>query len=121
MAKNFFERAQKAIIKAPYIDIQLSSSLLAKDSVESLYWQRLKSIGLVTGPGGLLATRPALATNPRRDKPIEDYSTLHRGPRQGFVTEGPRQRYVTEWGGPRQTPISRHSQYLPLTRSFDPG
>ena len=39
------------------------------------------------------------ATNPPCDKPIEDYSTLHRGPRQGFVTQGPRQRYVTEGGG----------------------
>ena len=29
------------------------------------------------------------------DKPLEDYSTLHRGPRQGFVTEGPRKRFVT--------------------------
>ena len=74
-------------------------------------WQRLKNIGLVTGPGGLFATRlvtesGGLATNPPCDKPIEDYSTLHRGPRQGFVTEGSRQRYVTEEGGPRQTPIS---------------
>ena len=34
---------------------------------------------------------------PPCDKPIEDYSTLHRGPRQGFVTEGP-----------GQTPILRH-------------
>ena len=64
-------------------------------------WQRLKNIGLVTGPGGLFATRLVtesgdLATNPPRDKPIEDHSTLHRGLRQGFVTEGPRQRYVTE-------------------------
>ena len=40
-----------------------------------------------------------LATNPPCEKPIEDYSTLHRGPRQGFVTECPRQRYVTEGGG----------------------
>ena len=39
------------------------------------------------------------ATKSLRDKPIEDYSTLHRGPRQGFVTEGPRQRYVKEGGG----------------------
>ena len=29
----------------------------------------------------------------------EDDSTLHRGPRQGLVTERPRQRYVTEGGG----------------------
>ena len=36
---------------------------------------------------------------PLRDKPLQDYSTLHRGPRQGFVTEGPRQRFVT--GGAR--------------------
>ena len=39
---------------------------------------------------------------PLRQKPLEDYSTLHRGPRQGFVTEGQRQRFVTEGGGPRQ-------------------
>ena len=78
--------------------------------------QRLKNIGLATGPGGLFATRlvtesGGLATNPPRKKPSEDYSTFHRGPRQGFVTEGPRQRYVTEggWGGPRLTPISSHS------------
>ena len=78
-------------------------------------WQRLKNMGLVIGPGGLFATRLAtesrgLATNPPCEKPIEDYSTLHRGPRQGFVTEGARQRYVAEGrGGPRQTPISSHS------------
>ena len=69
-----------------------------------LKWQRLKNIGLVTGPGGLFATRletesGGLATNPPCDKPIEDYSTLHRGLRQGFVTPGPRQRYVTDGGG----------------------
>ena len=67
-------------------------------------FQRIKNIGLVTDPGGLFATRlvtawRGLATNPPCDKPIEDYITLHRGPRQGFVTEGPRQRYVTEGGG----------------------
>ena len=72
-------------------------------------WQHLKNIGLVAGPGGLFATRlitesGALATNPPCDKPIKDYSTLHRGPRQGFVTEGPRQRYVTEGGGDRDKP-----------------
>ena len=40
---------------------------------------------------------------PLRDKPLEDCSTLHRGPRQAFVTEGPRQRFGTERGGaPRQ-------------------
>ena len=67
-------------------------------------WQRLKNIGLVTGPGGLFATRlvtesGGLATSPPRDKAIEDYSTLQRDPRQGFVIEGPRQRYVTQGGG----------------------
>ena len=66
-------------------------------------WQRLKNIGLVTGPGGLFATRlvtesGGLATSPPCDKPVEDCSTLHRGPREGFVTEGPRQRFVTEGG-----------------------
>ena len=60
--------------------------------------QRLKNIGLVTGPGGLFTTRFAtesggLATNPPCDKRVKDYSTLHRGPRPKFVTEegGPRQ------------------------------
>ena len=52
-------------------------------------WQRLRNIALVTGPGGLFATRlvtesGGLATNPPRDKPIEDYSTLRRGPRKGL-------------------------------------
>ena len=72
--------------------------------------QRLQNIGLVTGPGGLFATRlvtesGGLATNPPCDK---DYSTLHRGPPQGFVTEGPRQRFVTEGGrGDRDKPLFR--------------
>ena len=77
-------------------------------------WQRPKNIGLVTGLGGRFATRlvtesGGLATNPPCDKPIEDIddcSTLHRGPRQGFVTEGPRQKIYDRTGGPRQTPIS---------------
>ena len=56
-------------------------------------WQRLKNMGVGTGPGGLFATRlvtelGGLATNPPCDKPVEDYSTRHRGPRQGFVKEG---------------------------------
>ena len=42
-----------------------------------------------------------LATNPPRDKPIEDCSTLHRDPRQGFVTGGGR--------APQQTELSGHS------------
>ena len=33
-----------------------------------------------------------------KPKPLEDYSTLHKGPRQGFVTESPRQRFVTKGG-----------------------
>ena len=54
-------------------------------------WQCLKNIGLVTGAGGLFATRlviesGGLATNPPCDKHIEDYSTLRTGPRQEFVT-----------------------------------
>ena len=66
-----------------------------------------QNIGLVTCPGGFFARRlvtesGVLATNPPCDKPVEDYSTLHRGPRQGFVTGGPRQRFVTEGGGQRQ-------------------
>ena len=72
-------------------------------------WQRLKNVGLVTGPSGLFATRRVtesggLATNPPCDKPIEDYSTLYRSMQQGFVTEGSRQRYVTGGGEPRQPP-----------------
>ena len=63
-----------------------------------------QNIGLVTGLGGLVATRfatewGALATNPPCDKPVEDCSTLHRGPQQEFVTEGLRQRFVTEGRG----------------------
>ena len=57
----------------------------------------------------------SLATNPPCDKPVEDCSTLRRGPRQGFVTEGPRQRLVTD-GGPRQTPISSHTRVNPAGR-----
>ena len=68
-----------------------------------------KTSGFVTGPGGFFATRLAiesggLATNPPCDKPIEDCSTLHRGPQQGLVTEGSRQSFVTEGGGDRETP-----------------
>ena len=76
-------------------------------------YQCLKNIGLVTSRGGLFATGlvtdwGGLATNPPCDKPIEDYSTLHRGPRQGFVTESPRERYVTErGGGGRDKPLFR--------------
>ena len=67
-------------------------------------WQRLKHIGLATGLGGLFATRlvtesGGLATNPPCDKPIEDYSTLHRGSRQRYVTEG--------GGGDRDKPLFR--------------
>ena len=46
-----------------------------------------------------------LATNPPCDKPVEDYSTLHRGPRHGFATEGPRQRFVTDGGDGMCIPI----------------
>ena len=66
----------------------------------SLIWQRLKNIRLVTGLGGSLRKESeGLATNPPCEKPIADYSTLHGGPRQEFVTEGPQQRYVRERGG----------------------
>ena len=44
------------------------------------------------------ATDGGVLRQPPRDKPLEDYSTLHRGPRQGFVTEGRRQRFVTAGG-----------------------
>ena len=79
-------------------------------------WQRLKNIGHVKGPGGLFATRlvtesGGLATDPPCDKPIEDYSTVHRGPRQGFVTEGARQRFVA--GGEAATnPYSSQRHYM---------
>ena len=69
-------------------------------------------MGLVTGPGGLFATRlvvaesGGLATNPPCDKPVEDYSTPDRGPRQGFVKGGPRHKFVTE-GGDRDKPLFR--------------
>ena len=68
-----------------------------------------------TGPGGIFATRlvtesVGLPTNSPCDKPIEYYSTLHRGPRQGYVTEGPRQRYVTEGGGGTATNLYFESQ-----------
>ena len=67
-------------------------------------WLRLKSRGFVAGPGGLFMTRLVidwgrLATKPRHDKPVEDCSALHRGPRQRCVTEGPRQRFVTRGRG----------------------
>ena len=48
---------------------------------------------------------------PFRDKPLEDYSILHGGPRQGFVTEGPRQRFVTE-GGPRDNTCFDPQPYI---------
>ena len=51
-----------------------------------------------------------LATNPPCDKPAEDYSTLHRGPRQRFVREGPRQRFVTEGG--RDNPYFEALPYI---------
>ena len=62
-------------------------------------WQRLKNIGLVTGPGGLFATRlvtelGGLATNPPCEKSIEDYNTLHRGPRQRFYFESQPQAHI---------------------------
>ena len=68
-------------------------------------WQRLKNIGLVTGPSGLFATRlvtesGALAANPPCDKPIENYSNL--GPATKVGNRGGQ-------GRPRQTPISSHS------------
>ena len=76
-------------------------------------------MGLVIGPGGLFATwlvteSGGLATNPPCDKPIDDYSTLHRSPRQGFVTEGPRQRYVTEGvgGGTATNPYFESQPYI---------
>ena len=74
-------------------------------------WQGPPNIGLVTGPGGLFAARlvtesRGLATNPPFDKPIEDCSTLHRGPRQGSVREGPRQK-VCNRGGDRDKPLFR--------------
>ena len=84
-------------------------------------WQRLKNIGLVTGLGGLFATRFVAesgrpATNPHCDKPFPDCSRLHRGPRQGFVTERPRQRYVTEGAQPYRGP--KDSMNIRILHSF---
>ena len=84
-------------------------------SIHITYGSALKNIKLITGPGGLLTTRlvtesGGLATNPPCGKPIEDYSTLHNGPRQGFVTEpATKVCYRGGRGGPQQTPISSHS------------
>ena len=86
-------------------------------SIYIYIWQRLKNRAC-NRPGGLFATRlvaesGGLATNPPCDKPIEDYSSLHRGPRQGFVTEGPRQRYVTEGaGGTATNPYFESQPYM---------
>ena len=52
-----------------------------------------------------------IATNPPCDKPIEDYSTLHRAPRKGFVTEGPRQRFATG-GGTATNPYFESQPYI---------
>ena len=64
----------------------------------------ITNIGLVTGPGGLFATRlvtesGGLATNPPLDKLIEDYSTLHRGPRQWVCNGGPTTKVCNRGGG----------------------
>ena len=58
-------------------------STLNKNLNFLITWQRIKKVGLVTGPGGLFATRlvaesGGLATNPSCDKPIEDYNILQR-------------------------------------------
>ena len=88
----------------------LGSSKAAAFSIAASLTSMIYALGDVSGASP--AESGGLATNPPCDKPIEDYSTLHKSPRQGFVTEGPRQRYVTEGGrgGTRQTPISSHSQ-----------
>ena len=94
--------------------------------------QRPKNIGLAIGPGGLFDKAcnriGGLAANPPCHKPIEDFedcSALHRGRRQGFVTERPRQRFTTEEGGPRQSSLSGHNHlsihpaiYLSIYRSI---
>ena len=76
-------------------------------------WQRIKSIGLVTGLGGHFATkdcsrRGCSATNPSATSPLKT-TVLCTGPRQGFVTEHPRQRFVTKGGGPATTRVLIHS------------
>ena len=57
-----------------------------------------------------------LATNPPCDKPIENYSTLNRGTRQGFCNRGPATKVCNTGGraGPLQIPISRHSHMCML-------
>ena len=86
-----------------------------------------KNIELVTGLGSLFAARlvtesGGLATNPPCNKPIEDCRALHRGPRQGLVTEGPRQRFVTERGD-RDKPLFRATPLYKLSTQnhrYDP-
>ena len=76
-------------------------------------WQCLKNIGLVTGPGGLFATRLAtrlrgLATNPPCTSLFKTikYSTQIA---TKVCNRGPATKVCNRRGVPRQTPISRHS------------
>ena len=65
----------------------------------------LENIGLVTGPGGLFATRlvkewGGLATNPPCDKPIEDYSTYPtQRPATRVCNRGPATKVCNRGGG----------------------
>ena len=78
---------------------------------DSIIWQpaaRQKHRACNRPPGDKACSRiGGLTTNPPCDKLIADYSTVHRGSRQGFITEGPRQRYVTEVVGDRGKPLFR--------------
>ena len=60
-----------------------------------------------------------LATNPPCDKPSEDCSTLHRGPRQGVCNREPATQVCNKGGGPRQPLISSHTLciYMCMRRS----
>ena len=82
----------------------------------SMYiWQRPKKRRACNRSRRPFCRIGGLATNTPCHKPIEDCSTLHRGPRQGFATEGLRQRFVTA-GGYRDKPLFRATRiYIPCT------
>ena len=69
-------------------------------------WQRLKNIRLVTGPGGLFATRPVTESGGLAPDPAT--RVCSRGPATKVCNRGGR------GGEPRQTPISKHSHIYTL-------
>ena len=71
------------------------------------------------GDRGLYKRRDGSATNRLCDKPPEDCSTLHRGQRQGFVTQGLQQRFVTDGAGaPQQLGVLSCSHVCVYVRTF---